>query len=283
MDIERRTNDEQSALWNAGSGHAWVDLQALLDGVFAPFERLLVQEVSAASARRVLDVGCGAGATTVAVARALGAKGRCTGIDISEPLIAAARARVERERATSADFVCADAQAHAFAPASFDMFISRFGVMFFAEPVAAFANLRRAAKDGAVLRFVTWRSADDNPFMTTAERAASELLPDVPARVPDAPGQFGLADPRRFRRVLEESGWTEVEIRAVDVPCSFPSSELVRYFTRLGPLARIFEAADAHIRDRIIEKVRPAFDPFVHGDRVRFDAACWMACARVSP
>jgi hypothetical protein len=118
--------------------------------------------------------------------------------------------------------------------------------------------------------------------MTTAERAASAFLPNVPARVPDAPGQFGLADPRRFRRVLEESGWTEVEIRAVDVPCSFPARELVRYFTRLGPLARILDAADEQTRMRIVEVVRPAFAPFVHGGEVRFDAACWMACARVS-
>ena len=143
--------------------------------------------------RRVLDVGCGTGSTTLAVARLLGAKGRCTGIDISEPMIAAARARAERE-GTPASFIRADAQTHAFEPASFDMIISRFGVMFFDDSVRAFANLRRAARDDAELRFIAWRSAAENPFMTTAERAAAPLLPNLPARRPDAPGQFAFAD-----------------------------------------------------------------------------------------
>ena len=142
---------------------------------------------------RVLDVGCGTGSTTLAVARRLGAKGRCIGIDISEPMIAAARARAERE-GTPASFIRADAQTHAFEPASFDMIISRFGVMFFDDSVRAFANLRRAAKQTPSLRFIAWRSAAENPFMTTAERAAAPLLPNLPARRPDAPGQFAFAD-----------------------------------------------------------------------------------------
>ena len=154
---------------------------------------------------RVLDVGCGTGSTTLAVARRLGAKGRCIGIDISEPMIAAARARAERE-GTPASFIRADAQTHAFEPASFDMIISRFGVMFFDDSVRAFANLRRAARDDAELRFIAWRSAAENPFMTTAERAAAPLLPNLPARRPDAPGQFAFADRRRVYSILEESG-----------------------------------------------------------------------------
>ena len=108
-------------------------------------------------------------------------------------MIAAARARAERER-TPADFVCADAEVHAFEPASFDTIISRFGVMFFDDPVRAFANLRRAARDDARVRCIAWRSAADNPFMTTAERAAAPLLPTLPARRPDAPGQFAFAN-----------------------------------------------------------------------------------------
>jgi SAM-dependent methyltransferase len=279
MDNERSANEEQSTLWNAGSGHAWVELQALLDDVLEPFEGLLVEEVSATSARRVLDIGCGSGATTLAVARSLGAKGRCTGVDISAPLIAAARARAERE-GSRADFFCADAQTHAFAPATFDMFISRFGVMFFDDSVAAFANLRRAAKDDAGLRLIAWRGPEENPFMTTAERAATPLLPSVPPRVPDAPGQFALADRRRFHRMLEGGGWAGVDIRPIDVPCRFPERDLVRYFTRLGPLARVLDDADEQTRIRIVNEVRTAFDSFVHGDEVHVNAACWMACAR---
>ena len=203
-----RTNDEQTALWNGRGGRAWVDLQEVLDQLFKPFEDLLVEEVRAASAHRVLDVGCGTGSTTLAAARRLGAKGHCTGVDISEPLIAVARARAERE-GEPASFILADAQTHAFEPASFDMIISRFGVMFFDNPVVAFANLRRAAMDDVKLRCIAWRSAAENPFMTTAERAAARLLPNIPARRPDAPGQFSFADRHRVASILQESGWAE--------------------------------------------------------------------------
>jgi SAM-dependent methyltransferase len=279
MDMERQ-NDEQITLWNSVAGQAWVDEQALLDRVLAPFQDLLVEAVRASTARQVLDVGCGTGSTAVAVARLLdGSGGRCTGIDVSEPMIAAARARAERERAP-ASFVCADAQVYAFQDASSDMIISRFGVMFFADPVQAFANLRRAATDGAALRFVCWRSAAENPFMTTAERAAAPLLPDLPARQPDAPGPFALADEGRVARILEESGWTAIDIQPIDVPCALSEKELVRYLSRLGPVGLALSKADEPTRTRVMKTVRAAFDPYVHGEDVRYTAACWMVGAR---
>ncbi|MDM0032847.1 class I SAM-dependent methyltransferase [Variovorax sp. J22P271] len=277
--ITHPTDNEQTALWNGRAGRAWVDAQEVLDQMFKPFEDRLAEAVRAADAHRVLDVGCGTGSTTLAVARLLGAEGRCTGIDISEPMIAAARARAERE-GTPASFVGADAQTHAFEPASFDMIISRFGVMFFDDPARAFANLRRAARDGAELRFVAWRSAAENPFMTTAERAAAPLLPNLPARQPDAPGQFAFADRRRVYAILEESGWGEIDIRPIDVACTMPERELVGYLTRLGPVGLVLQEADERARMRIIETVRDAFEPYVHGDEVRLTAACWLVGAR---
>src|SRR5262245_45274464 len=130
MDVTHETENQQTRLWNGFGGRAWVEVQELLDQVFRPFEDLLVDAVRAASGSRVLDVGCGTGSATLAVARLLRATGRCTGIDISDPMIAAARSRAERER-TPANFIRANAETHAFDPASFDMIISRFGVMFF--------------------------------------------------------------------------------------------------------------------------------------------------------
>jgi SAM-dependent methyltransferase len=279
MDAACQTDDEQSKLWNGLAGAAWVEAQALLDEMFKPLEELLVEAVRAGSAGRVLDVGCGTGSTTLAAARLLGAQGRCVGIDISEPMLAAARARAERE-SVPASFIRANAQSHAFEPASCDMIISRFGVMFFDDFVQAFANLRRAASDDAELRFVAWRSAAENPFMTTAERAAAPLLPNIPARRPDAPGQFAFADPRRVSRILEESAWAGIDIRPIDVACTVPEKELDRYVTRFGPLGLILHEADERTRIKVVETVRAAFDPYVHGDEVRFTAACWMVGAR---
>jgi SAM-dependent methyltransferase len=279
MTVANQAGDEQSALWNGPAGRAWVELQELLDQVLKPFENLLVEAVSNASPSRVLDVGCGAGSTTLAVARRLGPRARSTGVDISDPLITAARARAERE-GTPATFICADAQSHAFEPASFDMIISRFGVMFFEDPVQAFANLRRSVTNSAELRFIAWRSAAENPFMTTAERAAAPFLPNIPPRRPDAPGQFAFADQSRVRSILEESGWDGVDIRPIDVECRVPEQGLVRYLTRLGPVGLVLQEADDRTRKQVIETVRTAFDPYVHGDEARFTAACWMVGAR---
>ncbi|WP_164010610.1 class I SAM-dependent methyltransferase [Pyxidicoccus trucidator] len=279
MEVTHPPDDEQTKLWNGRAGRTWVEMQELLDQLFKPFEDLLVEAVPAESGGRVLDVGCGTGSVLLAVARRLGAKGRCTGIDISEPMISAARARAERE-GTPASFICANAQLHAFEPASFDLLISRFGVMFFDDPVRAFANLRQAARHDAELRFIAWRSAAENPFMTTAERAAAPLLPNLPARRPGAPGQFAFADPSRVSSILEESGWAEIDIQPIDVACTLPEKELVRYLTRLGPVGMFLQEADDRTRTQVIETVRAAFEPYVHGAEVRFTAACWSIGAR---
>ena len=281
MDIDRHTNSEQATLWNGSGGQAWVEAMALLDQVFEPFEAMLAEAVAARAASRVLDVGCGTGSTTLAAARAPGAQRACVGVDISAPMIDAARARAQRAGVV-ADFIVADAQTHAFGRASFDLIVSRFGVMFFDDPVAAFANLRPAASDGAGLQLLAWRGAQENPFMTTAERAAAPYLPAIPARVPDAPGQFAFADARRVGRILAASGWGNIDIRPVDVGCRLPAHELERYFTQLGPLGRALQAVDPHARGELVEKVRAAFDPYVLGDEVRFDAACWIIEARAT-
>jgi SAM-dependent methyltransferase len=279
MNATHATHDEQKALWNGVVGNAWVEAQTFLDPLFEPFEERLVDEVVAASARRVLDVGCGTGSTTVAIARRLGPEGVCVGVDLSQPMIAAAKARAQRDGVT-ASFVCADAAAHAFEAASFDMIVSRFGVMFFDDPVAAFQNLRRAARPDAPLRLIVWRSAADNPFMTTAERAAASIVPNLPARSPDGPGQFAFADPSRVRGILEASGWVAIDIAPMDVVRTFPAAELVPNMTRLGPLGRVFHELDEPTRKRVIDGVRSAFDPYVHDHEVRFEAACWMIGAR---
>ena len=276
MDATHPIDDEQTTLWNGVAGQAWVDAQDVLDRMFQPFEDLLVEEVSAASARRVLDVGCGTGSTTLAAARVAGAT--AVGIDISEPMLALARDRAEREHAR-ATFLRADAQTHAFEPASVDLIISRFGVMFFEDPTRAFGNLRRAASGGQ-LRAITWRSPAENPFMTTAERAAAPLLPALPARRPDAPGQFAFADADRVRRILDDSGWRDIDLRPIDVTCALPERDLARYVTRLGPVGRVLPGLDERSRAEIIDTVLAAFAPYAHGGEVRYTAACWMVVAR---
>jgi SAM-dependent methyltransferase len=265
-------------MWNGPGAEAWIEARELLDAMFRPFEDMLAETVVAAEAHRVLDIGCGTGRTTLAIDRALGGTGRAVGLDISEPMIAVARDRAAEE-GSAATFIAADAETHRFAPPPFDAIVSRFGVMFFADPVRAFTNLRLAGRKDAALACIVWRSAAENPFMTTAERAAAPLLPGFPPRKTDGPGQFAWADHGKVARILGDSGWSGIAVDPLDVTCAFPKSELERYVTRLGPLGPILREADEASRGRVIDAVRAAFASFVEGGEIRFTAACWMVRA----
>lgn len=254
---------DQKTRWNTTGGSAWVELQGLLDRGLAPFIAPLIEGVGGT----VLDVGCGTGATTAAVAEQAT---RAVGVDISVPMIEAARARTDR-----AEFIVADAQTHRF-DARFDHVISRFGVMFFTDPVAAFTNLRHA---GRRLRAIAWRGAAENPFHTAAERAARPLMPDLPDRAHETTGQFGFGDADRVERILTDAGWKDIEIDELDVECRLPADALETYYTRLGPVGMALQELDDATRARVVEAVRPAFDPFRHDGEVRYTAATWIITA----
>lgn len=276
------TDTSQHALWNGPSGEVWVEAQALLDGMFAPLAEQLAGAVPAGQPAQVLDVGCGTGAVCLAITARLGEGGHCSGVDISAPMIARA---VERAAAAGLqiDFAVGDAQRHRFAPARLDRIVSRFGVMFFDDPVQAFANLRQATRSGGTLHALAWRSAAENPFMTTAERAAAPLLA-LPPRTADGPGQFAFADRQRVRGILADSGWRDIEVTAVDQVCSIRAADLHRYVSLLGPVGGMLRGPriDAALRTRVLQVVEQAFAPFVQGDRVEFVAACW-ALRAVAP
>ncbi|HXR89685.1 MAG TPA: class I SAM-dependent methyltransferase [Steroidobacteraceae bacterium] len=278
MQCVNPANAEQAKLWSGLGANGWIELKAVIDRSFVPITDLLLADCPAGSGGRLLDVGCGTGDTTLAAARRLGPKAECVGLDISEPMIEVARSDAQKE-GVAARFLSGDAQTYAFAPDVFDWVISRFGVLFFDDPVRAFTNLRSAARGSAKLRVVAWRGPAENPFMTTAERAVAPLLPAMPPRPPDAPGQFAFARREHVAGILERSGWADIQIKPVDVECVMPEKELVRYFTKLGPLARVLPDMDAELRRRVIDVTRAAFTPFVNGDEVRFVAGCWMVSA----
>ncbi|MEM9423113.1 MAG: class I SAM-dependent methyltransferase, partial [Pseudomonadota bacterium] len=215
MDNDENTNADQDALWNGPGGDVWVRSQPLLDDTFRPFERRLVGLTTERRPKRLLDVGCGTGSTTIAMARGLASEGACTGIDISKPMLETAKARAT-EAGLQIQFINADAQTHAFDRNTFDMIASRFGVMFFADPTQAFTNLKWAATDDCALHLFVWRRFEENPFMTVAETAAAHFFPDLPPRENNKVGQFGFADDSRVRSILERSGWSNINISEAD-------------------------------------------------------------------
>lgn len=271
------TSEDQAALWNGEMGQTWVEMARVTDELFEPLTAPL-REVAEAGASALLDVGCGAGFTTLALARELGPEARTVGADISGPLLVAARDRAGAA-GVPIEFIFGDAQTFDFEPASFDLIVSRLGVMFFADPVAAFANLRRAATEGARLRFICWRDPAENPFMTLTARATKGLL-DLPARIPNTPGPYGLADAERTRGILADAGWAAVEVRPFDPTCTMPAAELMTFFTRIGPLREALAEADEELREAALDAVRTAAQMFVDGDRASFDPALWIVDAR---
>ncbi len=270
----------QSDLWNGPAGQAWLHMQALLDSLFEPFEALLVDAVRWHGPHAVLDIGCGTGATTLAIARALAPHGSCTGADLSQMMIDRARQRAAQEaEGVHANFRSGDAS-RLDGAGPFDMATSRFGVMFFDDPAAAFERIRAAMVPDSPLAAIAWRSPAENPFMTCAERAAAPLLPPLPPMQPGAPGQFAFADPEHVRAILDASGWRDVTLSPIDIACTMPEAGLMPYLSNLGRIGIALQQADAATRDHVFGIVRAAFDPFVDGDTVRFNAACWMIEAR---
>jgi SAM-dependent methyltransferase len=271
-------SEEQSDFWNGPSGDAWVAMQPVLDRMFLALEELLAEAAAERGAERVLDVGCGVGATTMAIARRLGPAATCTGVDISAPMIAAAKERVAYDDRPPR-FLLADAATHSFDDGEFDLLVSRFGVMFFADPVAAFTRLRAAITSGGGLRFICWRSPEENPFLTTGAQAAAHLLSDMPPREPGAPGPFAFAESERLHEILSGAGWGGVQVKPIDLPCSFPESDLSRYLARIGPVGAALREADDAKRAEVLAVARAAYQPFVSGDEVRFTARCWSVGA----
>ncbi len=266
----------QAELWNGPAGHAWVTAQRILDEMFIGLATHLAQTIPLNANWHVLDVGCGTGDTTLTLARRLGPGGHATGIDISAPMIEVARQRAA-DAALPVEFIAADAGQPPLPAGSIDRIVSRFGVMFFDNPVQAFTRLRDTTRQGGTLHAVVWRSAADNPFMITAERAATSLLP-LPPRVPDGPGQFAFANPDKVRGILEAAGWCEVAITPLDVTCEIARTDLRTYISLLGPVGTALrsETLDGAERERILDTLEAAFSPFMVGDRVQFTAACWV-------
>ena len=263
--------------WNASGASRWVAGRERIDRSLAAIADALIAFAAPRPGERVLDVGCGCGTNTLELARRTGAP--ALGLDISVPMLAAARARVPA--GVDVTFVEGDASVHPL-EARFDLVCSRFGVMFFADPVAAFAHLRSALAPGGRLAFVCWRAFDANPWAAAPFEAARPLLPPQPEPDPHAPGPFAFADAARVRDLLARAGWRDIVTTPLDVTMWMGDSldDAVTEALTIGPLARAAVDATPEVRARIAERVRVAYAPFVTAAGVTPPAAAWLVGAR---
>ncbi len=237
----RGVNADEIEYWNTGPGAKWVAYQGVLDACFVAVKERLLERAAPAPGERVLDIGCGAGATTLDLAIRVGPKGRVLGADVAKPLLQKAEERAARAGLGNARFVRADAQVHAFDPGIFDLMASRFGVMFFSDPVAAFANIARALRRGGRIAFVSWAGIEHNPWFKIPSEAAIARLGNPEPTPPNAPGPMAFQDPARVTDILSKAGLAQASAEAEDLDLTIPGTldEAAEFATNLGPIARI--------------------------------------------
>ncbi|MEO8115542.1 MAG: class I SAM-dependent methyltransferase [Phenylobacterium sp.] len=272
-------NTDQITYWNAAAGQTWVALNDELDRQLAPLGEAAMDALAPAAGERVLDIGCGCGQTTLALADRVGAGGAVLGVDISAPMLEVARRRAGLAIAAQAGFLEADAQTYPFEAATFDAAFSRFGVMFFSDPPAAFANLRRSLKPGGRLAFVCWRGMAENPWMTVPLAAGLQHLAPLPPPEPGAPGPFGLADGERTRGILETAGFSGIEVRPHDAPIGNEFEAGVRMALRIGPLGALMNA-NPEAAPAVMDSVRRALAAHTVDGRISLASATWIVTAR---
>lgn len=276
-------NKDQSDYWNGEVGQRWAAYHQALDAAFAPFTEALFAGAALDPGDRVLDIGCGAGDTALIAARRVGRSGRVTAADLSEPLLAVGRERAAREAPDAApiEWLRADAQDHAFEP-QFDHALSRFGVMFFEDSAAAFANIRRALVTGGRLRFLCWRSMAENQWVTLARDAVLPLLPEVEPPQPGAPGPFRFAAPDTLLPILEAAGFRAIACEPIDrlMRVGATPEAAADFVATRGPVARLLRERDPALQATALKIITQLFTERFGKGPVDLGAACWLVSGR---
>jgi SAM-dependent methyltransferase len=282
---EGAANADQAEYWNSESGQRWVTYQDALDQRFAPLTELLMGRAGVRAGECVIDVGCGTGTTTMQLAAAVGAHGSVLAIDIAEPLLAAARRRCLHGGHANVRLIRADAQTHRFERGCHDAVVSRFGVMFFDDPVAAFRNLASALRPQGRLAFVSWGPLAANPWFVLPLEVGIERLGPPEPQPPRAPGPLALSEPDYIDEVLSGAGFADVRIDQVDthLPGARSTRDEAELMSLFGPLARLMRerGADEATRLTLVDRLADRLARFATADGVRLPAAVHLTTATV--
>jgi ubiquinone/menaquinone biosynthesis C-methylase UbiE len=273
-------NTQQIAEWNGLQGRTWAELQQTLDVLVSPFGNAAMSTAAPRPGERVIDVGCGCGDTSIALTRLVGAAGAVLGIDVSQPMLEVARSRAVGLAQLS--FIEADAAA-AVLPDGVDLLYSRFGLMFFADPAAAFAHLRGALRRGGRCVFVCWRTPRDNPWAMTPLLAARQALGITPAPVdPHAPGPFAFADDVRLRSILSDAGFSEIDMQRFDAAVSLGATPrgAAGNTVQFGPVGRLVREVGTEHLPKILDAVERELAPLAAPDgNVSLNGSTWVVSA----
>jgi SAM-dependent methyltransferase len=283
MSEQTAANAAQRDYWNTIAGPRWVGLAGFVERRVQAVNKLLLTHSAVMSAEKVLEIGCGTGAATMPLAEAVGERGEVLGVDISAPMLAGARQRVAQSGLHNISLLQADAQVHGFEPNRYDLITSRFGVMFFADPMAAFRNLRGAAKPGGRLCFVCWAPlADNQHWLIPYEVALRRLGPPAP-KPAHAPGPLAFSDPDYVRSILETARFEGVEIhrQTPEIVGATPEEE-AEHACIMGPSGRLIEEKkpDERMRQTIRQEMTEAFAAYAKGKEMRLPSTVFVVTAQ---
>lgn len=273
-------NLDQLRSWDGDEGAYWSAHADAFDAAVRDYHPLLMRAAAIGADDRILDVGCGAGQTTIDAARAT-VTGRALGVDLSGPLLRVARTRAVAGGVANAEFVHADAQSHDFGEACFDLVISRTGVMFFADAAAAFANLARATRPGGRLALLVWQRPERNEWFLTFATTLAAGRP-LPAPRTGAPGPFSLGDPDHVRRLLERAGWSGIDVEDLALPMFFGADADAATTFVSGLLAWMLADLPPERRSALLGDLAVAMRAHETADGVAYRSAAWLITARRS-
>ena len=277
-------NAEQLAYWNGSGGLHWTRRQDLQDALLAPLSRLALDGAKAMPGEQVIDVGCGCGESSIDLAKRVAPGGHVYGIDISVPMLTRARERIPDGAPLT--FIEADAATFEFQPGSVDLLFSRFGVMFFADPAAAFANMRKAMKPGGRVLFVCWRDPRENPWLMMPLNAAYKHIPRLPPVAPGSPGPFGFSDEIFVQRILTDAGFTNIRHDPADLLLDIAIGKgleaAVQTALEMGPTSRALLGQPPELYASVASSIRETLSPYQNGETVPLQAAAWIVSAKAS-
>lgn len=278
-----KSNEAQIDYWNDKAGETWARFQEQLDRQIQPLGAAAIRALAPKAGERILDIGCGCGQTSLELSVAVGARGYVLGADISRPMLEVATARLSAAKARNVECRELDAQSDDLLAAGaglFDAAFSRFGVMFFSDPTAAFINIRQALKPRGRLTFVCWRPLLENDWMKKPLDAAAPILPPLPASDPTAPGPFALADASRTTDILTAAGFEKIKAQPFDARVgSGDLEQSLQMIVRVGPLGAALREHPQY-KDQVIQAVRSVLEQHVTPDGVLMPAAVWIFTAQ---
>lgn len=272
-------NEEQVAYWNGPAADRWTAYQVVLDRALTPYSGAVLERAGARAGEHVLDIGCGCGETSLALSERVGSGGTVLGVDISAPMLARARERAQNR--PNLTFLQGDASVFAF-PRKFELLFSRFGVMFFEDPTAAFQHLHAAAQSGGRLAFVCWRPFAENPWTRIPLEAVATVVPNSEERSADLPGPYAFADQAKVERILSAAGFHDVKLERFDADVTLGDDleQAVHFAVTSGPASRLLATVTPDVLAKAKDAVRRALESAKTPKGYALSGSSWLVTAK---